>query len=138
MDGQAEIDRGWALWQLRVLQCRAQEDRGVQQVQKQEEGEHATEMTNNADGCDTVSKTFSWSIASMSHRRERRRVCVCLCVCVCAQKREGRQKQGEKRRGGEYDINTKIDSVGGGCRGRSWHAQKIGSREQMVRRRKET
>lgn len=63
---------------------------------------------------------------------------VCVCVCVCAQKREGRQKQGEKRRGGEYDINTKIDSVGGGCRGRSWHAQKIGSREQMVRRRKET
>lgn len=61
---------------------------------------------------------------------------ITLQTCVC--EREKDDGDGERRREGEYDINTKIDSVGRGCRGRSWHAQKIGSREQMVRRRKET
>lgn len=72
-------------------------------------------------------------------------LCVYLCayVCVCGgegeskiQKRMVTETEGSGE--GEYDINTKIHSVGRGCRGRSWHIQKIGSREQMVRRRKET
>lgn len=55
---------------------------------------------------------------------------------MCERQKDDSNREG--RREGEYDINSEIDSVGRGSRGRSWHTQKIGSREQMVRRRKET
>lgn len=64
------------------------------------------------------------------------------CVCTCARASAAKNNRSRTSRGGgEYHINTKIDSAGGvveGVERRSWHAQKIGSREQMVRRRKET